>query len=1030
MFVLFLRSLRLLTVTSWVAPSLFVWSVIAIVVPTAGFAKDIPKWNDKPVVAYVQLAPLSRVQRDLAFLSEGAGGKATTEIRDAIGELSAGVDSSRPSGMAVLIDEKFVPLIFVPLKDEERFFVFLRSHFGWEFYRGDDGIYRGGNVKAVGRASGTWLYFTGPDHRERLATLPNDPTELFADSDPGVLAQLQVSADRIPAELRGTFADFIVGLFGGANRNDGLVSAIVGHALQHVVTDSQSWQMELQCFRPLEQFHVTTRITPVAGSELEQWIAAAAKRPMLMEHLAAADSAAVAVVSAVLEGKGLELLKQNWGAFDAAARAKLPSAQSNDFLQRRIAQLGTTTLDAVSAAVAKGEIDVGLVVQKQANETVFVAGSTLAGSRKIEESAVSLLGMLNQSPDFQALQWATGANGDVTMHEFQVPADEKTRGWFGESVHLTAGFGPDRVYAAVGGMSVMEKLSLAIDRSREDGSSRGSVMRVSLRMAPFLALLDEAPGSSGAANASVHEFAERMSHYRKNDVLEFNLTAAERALEGRLRIDMGVVRMLASSIPKSGAPESPTTVTPPSPPTPGGSNLALRMAPGARFQIQFGTDSEVKTTIDDNERIEHGKYSTIYDFSVLEARPDGAVRLEALLARATIKKTGPEGNSTFDSNAKDAPEKMTPETVLYAAMVNEPFQLTVAADGTLGEFGGLAEAVERMVDNKLQPPANERAQAKAFIEQSFNANALRDSLGRAFEFYPGKVVAEGDRWTQTAENFSGINFLLDNKYQLRSITAQEAVISVRGQIREKEADAAAPIRWEVLGTQTGTVKLDPRDGHLLTSEYVLKFDAEATLKMDGKTVVRPVTSTIKMTIGPPVIADTGRAAVDKNGERTYWRHASGHFSDHGAGNWAERSQNGSFELQEVERTPERIELVSKSGTGTRVRLFAGRSEILRGGQGSWELQYNGDWAAPQSAEQRAFWRHPQGFFDHVAEDKWLERSANGAFQFVEAARTDEYVELRNTQSGTLVRLFENRCELKGAQQREFTPRYQGSWEAR
>lgn len=37
----------------------------------------------------------------------------------------------------------------------------------------------------------------------------------------------------------------------------------------------------------------------------------------------------------------------------------------------------------------------------------------------------------------------------------------------------------------------------------------------------------------------------------------FNLTAAEGALEGRLRIDMGVVRMLASSIPQGGKPLVP-----------------------------------------------------------------------------------------------------------------------------------------------------------------------------------------------------------------------------------------------------------------------------------------------------------------------------------------------------------------------------------------------------------------------------------------------------------------------------------------
>lgn len=825
--------------------------LFAVAVSSANAAETAPKWNDKPVVAYAQLAPLSRVQRDLAFLSEGAGQTATTAIRDIFSELAAGVDSARPAGMALLIDETFVPMIFVPLKDEERLFAALHSRFGWEFNRGEDGLYRGLTVKAVARVSGSWLYVTGPDHRERLAMLPKDPSELFAGSDPGILAQVSVLADKIPDELRGAFADYIGGLFDGDDKDRGVVSAIVVHALRHVVTESQSWQVELQCFRPLEQFHITTRITPVAGSELEGWISAAEQRPVLMEHLATADSTVAFVISAGLEAESLELVTQKWQALDAAARAKLPSARSNNVLERRAAQLGTTALDAVSVALAKGEFDAGLVVQKQGNETVFLAGSTLDGSRKINEAAVSVFEMLGQVPEFRALQWATNANGDITLHEFQVPADEKTRNWFGEAVHLTAGFGPDRVYAAAGGASAMEKLSQAIDRSREDAPSRGGIMHVVLRMAPFLAFLDQAQGSNEAANANVHEYAERISHYRKNDVLEFNLTAAERTMEGRLRIDMGVVRMLASSIPQVGKPAAPEISPPTSPPATGASNLALRLAPNTRFQIQFDANSTVTTKIDDVERVDQGQYSTIYDFHVLESRPDGAVRLEASLARATIKKTGPDGASSFDSDAKDAPEKMTPEMVLYAAMVNEPFQMTVAADGTLDEFGGLAEAVERMVDDKLQPPANERAQAKAFIEQSFNANALHDSLGRAFEFYPGKTVAEDDRWTRTSENFSGINFLLDSRYQLKSLAEREAVISIRSQIREKESAPAAPIAWTVLGTQTGTIKVDPRNGRLLSAEYELKTDAEATLKLDGKTVLRPVVGVVKMVIGTP-----------------------------------------------------------------------------------------------------------------------------------------------------------------------------------
>lgn len=196
--------------------------LLAFAISTTSAAGTAPLWNDKPVVAYAQLAPLSRIQRDLAFLSEGAGEKSTSAIRDILAELTAGVDATRPAGMAVLMDETFVPMIFVPIKDEGRLFAALHSRFGWEFNRGEDGLYRGLTVNAVARISGSWLFVTGPSHRERLANVPKDPAELFAESDPGILAQVNVSADRIPAELRGGFADFIGGLFNGEENERGI----------------------------------------------------------------------------------------------------------------------------------------------------------------------------------------------------------------------------------------------------------------------------------------------------------------------------------------------------------------------------------------------------------------------------------------------------------------------------------------------------------------------------------------------------------------------------------------------------------------------------------------------------------------------------------------------------------------------------------------------------------------------------------------------------------------------------------------
>ena len=1006
-------------------------------------------WNDSPVVGYARVSPLDRLQRDLAFLGENVdAGQSLGSVKDIITDLSAGLDAARPAGLVVYADESLNLVAFLPLKDEEKLFSALRGRFGWEFRRGDDGLYRGGNVNVAARISGSWLFVTGGTHTARLSKVPDDPMRIFEGLDPTVTAQAGMMLDQLPADLRQTFDSLILESLSPAKSNAPAGSspvAWIGPLVKQLLSDTRRWEFELQCLRPVEQFHVTSRLVPVKGSKLESWLEAAAQRPSIFEHLASDNAAAAIISSLALDPATIEPLLRSWDEQAAKARAAAPSPQSPQAELRSLGVLVAQALDAVTTTLRKGELDGGVVLDRQGQGHLNVlAGGTLYGSRAIQEKALEVARMLQPQEGFRALNWAVSQNGDVSLNQLQLPMqDENARRFFGESMYVVIGFGPDRLYSSLGDEEAIGKLSLAVDRSREDRPSRGEPLRITLRMAPFMALLSDFSDKKSDTDAQMRTMAEQIAPYKKNDTLAFTVRAGDGALESRLRIDMGVVRMLASSIPKPGALPRPETSVPAAPsPAAGSSNLALRAAPGDRFQLRFETESETKTKLDAAEQVDQADYSTLYDFRVLEARSDGAVRLEAVLKRAIIKKTGADGNSSFDSAAKDAPEKMTSENVLYTAMVDEPFQVTVAPDGTLGEFGGLAEAVRRIVDNKLQPPANERPQAQAFVERAFNAAGLRDSLSRAFEFYPGKAVAEGDHWTRTVENVSGIDFFLDNKYQLKSLTANEAVVSVRAQIREKEADASAPIRWEVLGTQTGTIKLRPQDGRLLSSEYVLKFDAEATLKMDGKTVVRPISSTIKMTIGPPAAAagmpgraavgraPVGPAAVGTAADRVLWRHDSGHFANHGSGNWVERSQNGSFDLQEVERSPQHIELVSKSGTGTRVRLFAGQSDVLRRGQAPWTRQYVGEWADAPTAEQRDFWSHADGFFEQVAEGKWLERSTNGAFQFVEAARTDDYVELRNTKSGTLIRLFGDRCEIKGAQQTEFAARYQGSWAAR
>lgn len=817
--------------------------------PVWGQAGTLSPWNGRPVVVQVRVAALDRLLGDVEFLSEGVAGQEPAALREWIATLASGIDTARPAGWVLIRDQSLVPVAFLPLQDEERLFTTLRSRFGWEFVLGDDGIYRALTGQTVARAANGWLYLTTSEFRTWLAEVPADPASRFAGSDPAVTFEATAALAALSPADRTAFQQLLTPSLGVANSSP--QSTLVASLVHWAVAESTEGHLELQCFRPLKQLHASMTLTPQAGSSFEAWLNAAESRPMAMEHLLERDAPASVVVSTALRKGAQDQLLLLWRPVDAAARQQLPAANAVDPTARLLARLGITALDALSATITRGELDLGLVLQSRGNEIALLAGSNLVGAQHVREAVDDAHLALQQAPDFQSLQWKSRELENVALHAFQVPTEPSSREWVGPSLQLAAGLGEDSVYAAAGGAFSVQGLEATIVRRSVLEPTQGEALKVLLRMAPLLALLDRVPGTDSEANARVHALAQAVAHYRKNDTLELTVGAGDGTLAGRLRIDLGVVRALVSTLPEtSDTATSPATVAN-SPVEMKPRDLALRLSPGDQFQIQFDTDTKVTSTVDGKQRTEIAHHSALYEFRVLDPQSPRTIRLDTRQLRAVIRKSGPDGDTSFDTAHSDQVKPNSLETMLYAAMVNEPFQFTVEPDGSLSGFAGIPEAVLHMVDEKLVPPPEERAQAIQVVEQSFNERALRDLLGRAFEYLPGESVSAGRTWTRTAENYSGINFGLENRFQLQQLTPEEALISVRGRVQEKDPDPAAPVAWTVLGKQIGSIRVDSSTGMLRLAEYDLELDAEATTQMNGIMQVQPVTSVFRMVIGPP-----------------------------------------------------------------------------------------------------------------------------------------------------------------------------------
>jgi hypothetical protein len=823
-----------------------------------------PLWNGSPVLGVVRLAPLDRLQQDFAFLADGVGGgEAATAILDALTDLSDGIDPRRPSGAVVYFDETYVPMIFVPLKDQQRLIAVLASRFGWEFRREGDGCYRykdaDSDLDVVARVAGSWMYITGASNRDKLQTVPADPMVLFEGTDPTLTSYAAFYFAQFPAELRSE----IIGKIGEAtSRSDADSLAREGTAaaeqlVQRLFAETQSLQFELQCFRPLKQFHLAARLDAVEGSWLARWIENASQRKTLFSHLPSRDSIFAFLASVKLDTDVTRQLTQAWQPLAAAAKASMPSPRSRDHAESLLGRFVEQAVDAVTATIRPGELDGGFVVERQGrDQVVLLAGTTLLGARSVEQAATEVAQLLQQSEEFRAMQWRRTVDGEVGIHQVNIPStDESAQTLLGDPAVLAIGAGNDRVYAAIGGNETSARLSEALERSREDAPDSGEVIRIHARMAPLLSILAAVPGSNAENDAELEKLAAQIAPYRKNDALELSLKAVDRTLEGRLQIDMGIVQMLAVNVPVAGAPSVPQAA--------GQGAGVLRLQAGDRFQLEFHTKSDVTTKIDGNDRRDRGVHSLTYDFRVDKVAADGTMRIATSLSRATLDKTSPDGRELFDSANPPETEAMTAEMFLLGALVGETFTIAVRSDGTIAEISGLAEAIENVLDAKLQPSAEEREGARAFVAQILNEDQLRDSLTRGFEFYPGKEISDGAGWARTTENLALMKFFLDNRYQTETISPDEVVISVRSQVRKPDADDGQdqPIRWKVAGSQSGTIRLDRRSGRLRLAKYTLRLDAEASFELEGAMVSRPMVSAIEMAIGEPslVAAEVSRS---------------------------------------------------------------------------------------------------------------------------------------------------------------------------
>jgi hypothetical protein len=179
----------------------------------------------------------------------------------------------------------------------------------------------------------------------------------------------------------------------------------------------------------------------------------------------------------------------------------------------------------------------------------------------------------------------------------------------------------------------------------------------------------------------------------------------------------------------------------------------------------------------------------------------------------------------------------------------------------------------------------------------------------------------------------------------------------------------------------------------------------------------------------------GKASEHDN-VRTLWRREKGHWEHISRNEWMEINLGKTYRFKEVKRTRAFIEL-ERVGVNFRVRLYDDRVEGKGANDTDFTYISKGSWDNPvahpkveEPTDLRTQWRRVRGRWERISGNEWIEINLDKTFRFKEAKRTTTFIELERVDVNFRIRLYDDRVEGKGPDDREFILISTGSWDKR
>ena len=194
----------------------------------------------------------------------------------------------------------------------------------------------------------------------------------------------------------------------------------------------------------------------------------------------------------------------------------------------------------------------------------------------------------------------------------------------------------------------------------------------------------------------------------------------------------------------------------------------------------------------------------------------------------------------FDSKNKDGgasePEKLMAQ--IFNCLIGKTVQVVLSADGSVKSISGFDAISGEM--RKVVANSSMGEQMASIYLQSFNEDAMKNSLEQTFKLYPDREIKAGDSWNNEI-SLSVVNMLnnVKNTYTLKSVSNDIASIDV---VSITQMKATENIQGEVKGEQKGDIRLNIKTG--MPVQSTITGTAKGTFSAQGMDFSSEITTRV------------------------------------------------------------------------------------------------------------------------------------------------------------------------------------------